>query len=205
MLLAERNAADALALIEAMKAALPHLRTKTSARLGLLHGEALVMLNRRVEAQQALLAAAQAAAEQTLRPLEWRIRVALGKLYRHQRKRDAAQVQFDLARAIVRGLADELDDEAMRASLLSGFDAVLPDAPTITPLRAAKQVFDGLTAREREVAALVAEGKTNKAIAEQLVVSERTVEKHVENAMGKLGFASRSKLAVWAAEKLKST
>ncbi|BCX04975.1 MAG: hypothetical protein KatS3mg053_2913 [Candidatus Roseilinea sp.] len=203
LLLAERNAQDALALVEAMRAALPHLQSNTSARLGLLRGEALVMLNRPIEAEQALLAAAQAAAEQTLRPLEWRIHVALGRLYRRLRRRDEAQAQFDSARTIVCGLADELDDKAIRAALLSGFDAMLPDAPTITPLRAAKQAFDGLTAREREVAALVAQGRTNKAIAEQLVVSERTVEKHVENAMGKLGFTSRSQLAVWAAEKLK--
>jgi DNA-binding NarL/FixJ family response regulator len=84
-------------------------------------------------------------------------------------------------------------------SLRRGFEALLPDAPT--SLQAAKRAFDGLTAREREVAAQVALGKTNKAIAAQLVVSERTVEKHVENAMGKLSFTSRSQLAVWAAER----
>ena len=60
-------------------------------------------------------------------------------------------------------------------------------------------IFDGLTAREREVAALVACGMTNRAIAGQLVISERTVEKHVENATGKLGYSARSQLAVWAA------
>jgi DNA-binding NarL/FixJ family response regulator len=47
-----------------------------------------------------------------------------------------------------------------------------------------------LTPREREVLGLMAEGRSNHAIAEQLVVTERAVEKHVTNIFGKLGFAS---------------
>ena len=48
-----------------------------------------------------------------------------------------------------------------------------------------------LTPREREVLALMAEGLSNSAIASQLVVTERAVEKHVTNIFGKLGFASQ--------------
>jgi non-specific serine/threonine protein kinase len=47
---------------------------------------------------------------------------------------------------------------------------------------------------------LVAQGLSNKAIAEQLVLSDRTVEMHVSNALGKLGFSSRAQLAAWAVE-----
>jgi DNA-binding NarL/FixJ family response regulator len=47
-----------------------------------------------------------------------------------------------------------------------------------------------LTPREREVLELMAEGRTNSAIAEQLVVTERAVEKHVTNIFGKLGLAA---------------
>jgi DNA-binding NarL/FixJ family response regulator len=47
-----------------------------------------------------------------------------------------------------------------------------------------------LTPREREVLALMAEGLSNSAIAQQLVVTERAVEKHVTNIFGKLGFGS---------------
>ena len=46
--------------------------------------------------------------------------------------------------------------------------------------------LDSLTEREREVLARMAEGRTNRAIAEQLVISEHTVEKHVTNVMAKL-------------------
>jgi len=47
--------------------------------------------------------------------------------------------------------------------------------------------LDSLTPREREVLALMAEGRTNRAIAERLVVTERAVEKHVTSVLGKLG------------------
>ena len=55
--------------------------------------------------------------------------------------------------------------------------------------------------REREVAALIAQGKINREIAEVLVVSERTVESHVGNIMFKLGVHSRRQIAAWAVEK----
>jgi predicted ATPase/DNA-binding CsgD family transcriptional regulator len=55
-----------------------------------------------------------------------------------------------------------------------------------------------LTRREGEVAALVAQGYTNRAIAEALVITERTAEGHVERIRGKLGFQSRAQVAVWA-------
>jgi DNA-binding NarL/FixJ family response regulator len=52
--------------------------------------------------------------------------------------------------------------------------------------------LEALTPREREVLALMAEGRTNHAIAEQLVVTERAVEKHVTSIFGKLGLAASS-------------
>jgi non-specific serine/threonine protein kinase len=55
-----------------------------------------------------------------------------------------------------------------------------------------------LTSRERQVARLVARGLTNRQLAEQLVISERTVDRHVENVLRKLGFGSRAQIAAWA-------
>jgi len=54
-----------------------------------------------------------------------------------------------------------------------------------------------LTRREREVAALVARGLTNRDVAAQLVVAERTVETHLEHIFVKLGVQTRSEVAVW--------
>jgi non-specific serine/threonine protein kinase len=57
-----------------------------------------------------------------------------------------------------------------------------------------------LSAREQTVMALLARGLTNRQIAAELVVSERTAEWHVGNVLGKLGMASRSQVAAWAVE-----
>ena len=59
----------------------------------------------------------------------------------------------------------------------------------------------GLTPRERDVAALVARGLTNRQIAAALVISERTAMKHVEHILDKLGFHSRVQVAGWAVER----
>ncbi len=56
-----------------------------------------------------------------------------------------------------------------------------------------------LSQRELEVAALVAAGLGNRAIAEKLFLSTRTIEKHVEHAMDKLGLGSRAEIAAWHA------
>ncbi len=57
-----------------------------------------------------------------------------------------------------------------------------------------------LSRREREVAELVAEGLTNREIAERLVIAERTAEGHVEQIRNKLGFRSRTQIAGWVVE-----
>jgi non-specific serine/threonine protein kinase len=57
-----------------------------------------------------------------------------------------------------------------------------------------------LTAREREVAMLIARGQSNRQIAETLVIAERTVTNHVEHIFDKLGFRSRAQVATWITE-----
>ena len=56
-----------------------------------------------------------------------------------------------------------------------------------------------LSPRELEVANLIAEGLTNRQIAERLVISERTAQNHVQHILTKLGFATRSQIAAWTA------
>ncbi|CAN5178430.1 AAA family ATPase [soil metagenome] len=55
-----------------------------------------------------------------------------------------------------------------------------------------------LSPREDEVATLVAEGLTNRQIADRLVISERTAQNHVQHILTKLGFGTRSQIAAWA-------
>lgn len=62
----------------------------------------------------------------------------------------------------------------------------------------ARSPFAPLSARESEVARLVARGSTNREVAAALHLSERTVEQHVSNALHRIGLANRSALAVWA-------
>ncbi|MDV6277920.1 protein kinase [Rhodococcus erythropolis] len=57
-----------------------------------------------------------------------------------------------------------------------------------------------LTKRETQVADLVAQGLTNKAIATKLVISQRTAQGHVEHILTKLGFTSRAQIAAWVVD-----
>jgi DNA-binding CsgD family transcriptional regulator len=59
-----------------------------------------------------------------------------------------------------------------------------------------------LTGREKQVAALIAEGLTNAQIAARLKIADRTADAHVEHIRNKLGLRSRSQIAVWAHERL---
>ena len=54
--------------------------------------------------------------------------------------------------------------------------------------------------RIAQVAALLAQGRSNRDIAATLVVSERTVETHVANVLGKLGLSGRAQVAAWVAD-----
>ena len=60
-----------------------------------------------------------------------------------------------------------------------------------------RAVPTGLTARQTEVAGLVAEGLTNRQIADRLGISERSAESHLERIRLRLGFSSRSQVAAW--------
>jgi DNA-binding NarL/FixJ family response regulator len=66
--------------------------------------------------------------------------------------------------------------------------------------RPVSRAAGGLTAREVEVLRLVAAGKTNRAIAGELVLSEKTVARHLSNIFTKLGLTSRSAATAYAYE-----
>jgi predicted ATPase/DNA-binding CsgD family transcriptional regulator len=81
-------------------------------------------------------------------------------------------------------------------------DVPAPEAPGDVP--AAQPGQDGaavLTAREQEIAALVARGMTNRDIADRLVISPATVARHVANIFTKLDFSARAQVAAWVVER----
>ena len=73
-----------------------------------------------------------------------------------------------------------------------------PPTPSAPPTLQAQLADDPvLSPREEEVAALVAEGLTNRQIAQRLVISERTAQNHVQHILTKLGFTTRGQIAAW--------
>jgi len=170
-----------------------------------MRADALVALERFVEALPTLDTARAACDLQSARPLAWRVEAARGHVFRLLRQRREARATFDSARLVVSELAAAIADDELRAQFLEGADSIAPPPPPTSQARKARDAFDGLTRRERDVARLVADGKSNKAIARELGIGERTVEGHVANALSKLGFGSRVQLAAWAVENSVST
>jgi DNA-binding NarL/FixJ family response regulator len=71
-------------------------------------------------------------------------------------------------------------------------------APITQPVSATPDRLGTLTPRERQVLALLAQGASNRAIADTLVIAERTAGIHVSNILGKLGVTSRTQAAAYA-------
>jgi DNA-binding CsgD family transcriptional regulator/Tfp pilus assembly protein PilF len=199
---AHGNASAALELADAMIAAAPNHETGPAIiRLERLRGEALCALRRPPEAEGALLAALDSATTYGARSSAWRIQLALVKVYQAQRRPADAARACDSARAILAECAANIADRALRERFEAATAALLPRPPGMSPRKEARAAFDGLTEREREVAALITRGQSNHAIAELLVVSERTVETHVSSILLKLNFSSRAQIAAWAVGK----
>ncbi|QDZ01338.1 helix-turn-helix transcriptional regulator [Nitratireductor mangrovi] len=105
-----------------------------------------------------------------------------------------ARLRADIAHACAQlGDAESAEREFDAAGKIFEELGAEPDLARILELRtASKAAADGLTARERQVLALVAEGGTNRAIADELDLSPKTVNRHIENIFGKLGVSSRA-------------
>lgn len=129
-------------------------------------------------------------------------RIARGDLARDELKFNKAQHELaELTAASLTGLptsnARALELQGLLASLGAPFFADL--ARGLVAPRVEAQKTEQLTRREREVSSLVADGRTNREIAEKLVLSERTIEAHLANIFSKLGASSRAQVASWYA------
>jgi DNA-binding CsgD family transcriptional regulator len=106
-----------------------------------------------------------------------RVRVLRGRACRALADADGAKLEFDAARTIFEGL-----------------DA----APDLASLKTPAPNAQGLTPRELEVLRLVATGQTNRAIARQLCLSEKTIDRHLSNIFTKVNVSSRAAATAYA-------
>jgi predicted ATPase/DNA-binding NarL/FixJ family response regulator len=93
------------------------------------------------------------------------------------------------------------EGEAMRLKDAVAFALSEPIMPIDGTTISDKEKFQGLSKRERETASLIAQGLSNRAIAQVMTVGEKTVETYVTRILNKLGFDSRVQIATWAVEK----
>jgi DNA-binding CsgD family transcriptional regulator len=113
-----------------------------------------------------------------------RVRVLVGVACRQVGDDDTAELELAAAREVFEQLG-AASDLALVDALARG-----PEPP----------LAGGLTQRELQVLGLIATGRTNRAIAAELVISEKTVARHVSNILTKLGLSSRSAATAYAYE-----
>jgi len=115
-----------------------------------------------------------------------------------------------LAHAVLAGAAGYVLKEIQRNDLVTAVRSVASGHSLIPPatvervldelhrLDAEREEVERLTAREREILELIAEGKTNRQIGAELFLAEKTVRNYVSNLLAKLGMARRSEAASYA-------
>jgi non-specific serine/threonine protein kinase len=125
-----------------------------------------------------------------------------GILYSNPVQRQVYKHSFEMAKLALdrgdffdaqqKGQETTLEEATALASIVlrEAFDKKQPD----------KGYMRGLTPRQQEVAMLIAKGKTNGEIADILVISKRTVEKHVANILAQLEFTNRAEIIQWGIE-----
>lgn len=138
------------------------------------------------------------------------------------------EVQAHAPRVRCLMLTSHSDDEAMRTSVVAGasgyvlkeadardllcdirrvsqgvslLDPALTDAPPapVSREQEAESLLNGLTPQERKILGLIAQGRSNRQIAQQLFLAEATVKNYVSNLLSKLGMRRRTEAAVYAA------
>jgi len=174
---AARAGADELERIAAELPA-PYLKAVSAQATG-----AVLLAEGDAQAALASLRAASTAWRDLEAPYEAaRARVLIGLACRELRDEDSARIELEGARQTFQDLGAKPD--------LARMERLLPTAPS--------SPAGGLTAREIQVLRLVAAGNSNRAIAKELVISEKTVARHVSNIFTKLGLSSRAAATAYA-------
>jgi non-specific serine/threonine protein kinase len=196
--LARGNPVAALDIAERLEECATPDERRQMPLVALLHGKALAAAEHYDEAAVWLHAAETTLRAQGARTTLRRVLTELATLYQRMGRADEATRYITEAHDLIRRLAELIPDAVSRTVFTRLALASLP-----TGMKRLSEITSVashmLTARERQVAALVTQGKSNRAIADELVISERTTESHVTNILGKLGFRSRAQIAAWAA------
>jgi ATP/maltotriose-dependent transcriptional regulator MalT len=151
-------------------------------------GRLAVVLGRLNEAQAFFEQAEVSAKRIASPPFEAIARHQLARILRRRgRLRDIGAAMRLLEQA--RATAERLGMRPLAAAVTADLDVLRHPRGRRTPL----------SDRELEVAALVADGMTNRAIGQRLHISERTAENHVRNILDRLGLDSRAQIAAWSA------
>ena len=103
------------------------------------------------------------------------------------------------------GSSDKADAHLLESLRIAGAEYGRAGVSGKTKAKATRRDISTPTVREMQVAELIAEGYANRRIAEELVLSERTVEAHIANLFSKLGVSSRTQLARWLIERRTAT
>jgi DNA-binding CsgD family transcriptional regulator/ATP-dependent Clp protease adapter protein ClpS len=201
--LAQQDPEAALSVVNQVLATLPDLETWQDRVLPMLlhlQGRALAVAGQPDKAQTTLTKAIRLCRTYAMRPLQWRCHAELARLALTRKDHGEAAAHLNAANELIAALAASIDPDRLRRDFLDAATAALPVLLPLTALQQGKLAAGGLTQREREVALLVAQGKTNPEIAAELFIAVRTVKSHITNILTKIDLSSRSQLAVWVVE-----
>jgi DNA-binding NarL/FixJ family response regulator len=148
-----------------------------------VEGPILIAEQRHAEAVVALRAALEGADDIVPRPVQGTMLVALAQALHTSGDRRGAQVAISSALDALRRWPGWRRDRAESFAVRLAGSGARPSGE--------------LTARETEVAALIAEGLTNGQLAQRLFISPKTAAVHVSNILAKLGLATRAEVAAW--------
>jgi DNA-binding CsgD family transcriptional regulator/tetratricopeptide (TPR) repeat protein len=197
--LAQGESAVALRIAEQLILSAPGSVRQPIPHLLALKGDALMTLQRLEEAALVLEDAKLGAEQRGALSVLSRILSSLGQAYHRLRREDQAEREFVAAREIITVLAGTIEETHLREHFVQAALLSLPPAKPRSR-RTASEKFGGLTQREREVLRYVARGLTDIQVAEQLVISPRTVNSHLNSIYSKLGITSRSAATRYAIE-----
>jgi DNA-binding NarL/FixJ family response regulator len=153
-------------------------------------------MKRYPEGRHSLQKARAAAVDLGALPLLWRIHYSLAML-EYCEDTQQAEHEINHAKEIVTRLAEVVPDRDLRTHFSERAFSLLAAVTEESNPNEGPAVEGPLTARELEVVALIKAGKSNQEIADTLVLSKRTVEKHISNILSKLMLNTRAQIIVW--------